>query len=176
MEALLDAVEARIRAALGYTSGQCAVQPDGAPEAWSGQIYLAVHPGEVRDNGSQGLRLDELYSVSVTITMKSAFMPKDRLGDKLVKRQYTGIYARAHAIRALIHMNQTVRTDANTLIGADENGFLTPLEFLSIGMLTARGPEWLSSDMKAPPHAVAAWSLEVRFGNANRVQKIEEMS
>ncbi len=176
MEALLLSVQDAIRTGLDYSPGQCGVQPDGAPNPWNGQYYLAIHPLDIRDNGSQGLRLDEMYSVGATITMRTGLFPKDRLGAKVVAKASTGIYARAEAIRALVHMNETIRAAANTEIGAGENGFLTPLEFQGIGMLMKQGPDWFSSPMRAPDHAITGYSLEVRFGGANRVQKIELQS
>ena len=176
MEALLNGVVDRILSVCGYSPRDCGVQPDGSPETWNGQIYVAVHPFEIRQVDDNALRMHEAYSLGVTLTMRTAWLPKDKLGPKIVARGTTGIYARAQAIRAAVHMSYAVITSANADIGATENGFLTPLVYEGMGRLTKQGPAWFSSPMKAPDHSATGYSLEIRFGGAERVQKLEEMS
>jgi hypothetical protein len=172
MPALLLAVRDRLRAALSLGAHECEVQPDGYPHPAAGEVFYAVHPGYV--NQDLDTCMDESYEVKVTITAKTGQAPLDRWGTRILTLASTGLYARAEAVRALLHMNETVRASANTTIGAQDNGFTETLRYRGMGPPTPRGPEWFSAeDESVPP---AGLSLELTFGGARRVQVIEEQS
>ena len=181
MDALLFAVRARLRASpsaspagLGLAAGECNVEMDGHPTAMSGQVYYAIHGGAISNDDD--LALDEVYEVLVTLTMKAGYLPRDRQGEHLGARASTGLYARALAVRALLHMDYNTLSEANSgnpwSIGSQDNGFVEPLKFAGIGRPQQQGPDWFFSE----GDDVAGRSLEVRFTGARRRQVIEEQS
>lgn len=183
MRALLLATRARLRATvllggLAYENGQCEIGWDGQPPPMAGQVFVAVHPGAVRSDHDLSLR--ETVALDLTLSMKTGGLPVDRYGEQSVVLATTGIYARAEAIRALLHMNYTVLNDANAgqsySIGASDNGFVEPLKFLSMTPPQERGPEWFWGESEFSGDAPAGLSITLSFGNAVRVQVIEEQS
>ena len=184
MQALLVAVTDRVRRQLGYTAEQCAVRPDGAPDPASGEVFVAVHPLGFRNTDDGAHRLDEEVEVGVTLTMRSGWLPVDRFGPELVAKDNTGLYARAEAIRALCHMDYTAINNANTAIGAGENGFVEPLKFRSCSAVRPQLPVWFSAEgtslnerqVKSHVDATCGMSVELTFGGARRVQTLEEQS
>lgn len=172
MQALLLAARDRIRSALSYANSECNVRPDGMPDPACGEVFVAIHPGVCRNDSD--LSLDEYVGVNVTLTMRASWLPVDQSGPELAAKASTGLYARAEAIRALLHMNYTVMDDANTTIGGSENGFVEPLKYRSMGTPQAKGPDWFSAeDEYTPP---AGWAIEIVFDDARRIQVIEEQS
>ncbi len=173
MRALLLAVESRLQTALSLTSANVGVQLDGIPPPFSGQLYVAVHPGGFTADDT-GLSLHESYDLSVTVSMRAGYAPKDRIASDLGTTATTGIYARAEAIRAALHMNEATRAAANVTIGAGENGFYHPLKFRSATPPQWQGSQWFGSEEDGDaPDGV---SITLSFGGAMRAQVIEEQS
>lgn len=174
MEALLLAVRDRLRTECDYADAQCDVQPDGRVPPPAGQVYVSVHPAGFRNTAEYDLGLDEAYDVTVTLTMRAGWLPRDRVGTQQTARPSAGLYARAAAIRAALHMAYAVTAAANEAIGDDENGFVEPLRFSSCSAPQEKGPEWFGAEGDATP--AAGYAVELRFVGARRVQVIEEQS
>lgn len=172
MPALLTAVRDRIRSVLSYAAFECDVQPDGAPDPASGQVYVSVHAGSVRNDDMESL--DEYFEVLVTITLKIGYLPVDAYGPQVILKTTTGLYARAEAVRRVVHMDYTAMTAANTTLGGSVNGFIEPLSYRGMRRPEVKGPAWFSAeDEDNPP---AGLSLELRFDGARRKQTLESMA
>lgn len=176
MQALLFAVRNYLRTGGGgpYANAECDVRPDGAPGPIGPQVFVAVSPGGIRNSDTSPHSLDEEYEIKVTLTMKSGWLPVDNYGPEMVAKASTGLYARAEALRARIHGNYTIINNANTTIGAGENGFIEPLKFSYMTPPQFKGPDWFSGeDLATPPSGLA---VDLTFVAARRVQVIEEQS
>lgn len=172
MPDLLNAVRDRIRSVLSYTNFECDVQPDGAPDPVSGQVYVSVHAGAIRNDDMESM--DEYYEVLVTLTMKVGYLPVDAFGPQVITKATTGLYARAAAIRKTCHMDYTAMTAANTALGGSVNGFVEPLSYRGMGRPEVKGPAWFSAEDENDPPAGLA--LEIRFDGARRKQTLESMT
>ena len=171
MPALVSAVVTQLKSALTLTDSTIISSFDGQPPPFSGQIFYVVHPGAV--SGGSDLRLEESYGVDVTITQRIPYVPFDRIDD-VFYHQSTGIYAKADAVKAALHMSYTVMNAANVIIGNSVNGFEEPLKYQSISSPVVRGADWFFADGEAnPPSGV---SLVVSFGGASRMQSIESQA
>jgi hypothetical protein len=180
MRSLLLATRDRLRDGLSYREGECEVGWDGMPQPRSGQVYVAVHPGSV--GNTQDQCLDESYSVDITLSLKMGTYPVDKWGNPGIVLADTGLYARAEAIRALIHMDYVSMNNANAgsdySIGILENGFIEPLKFAGMGSPTERDPGWWWSESQTQTQTMApsGLSITLSFNGARRVQVIEEQS
>jgi hypothetical protein len=181
MEALLLATRERLRAGLPLPPRECDVMPDGRPPAYAGEVFVAVHPGGISTAAGvdDDLALDEVYALVVTLTLRAAWLPRDRQGEFQTALAGAGLYARAERARALLHMSYAVLDLANFgqaySIGSGENGFHHPLVSEGCGPPEEKGPEWFDAVSEGaggdPP---AGWALAWRFGGARRRQVIEE--
>lgn len=172
-EAYLLATRNAIRTEFGLDEFHCDVTPDGKAAPISGQWYYAVHPGEMTNSAKNCL--DERVGLRVTITIRTGVAPVDRVGQNAVTPS-TGILARAKRLRALLHMNYAVMEAANALIsgeGVTVSGFSEPMRFLSATYLGPKGPSWFFADGQDEYTGLA---VELRFGDARRVQYIESQT
>lgn len=172
MSALLLAVRDSLKTSLSYTEAQCEVGWDGRPHPKAGQVFVAVHPGGIREEYVEG-RAD-VYNLTVTLSMRIGQLPVDRVGKSLVVLATTGLYDRAHAIAACLHRNTTVMSDANTTIGGSANGFCEALRFLSMSIPQQQGPEWWWAEDDANPPV--GLSIAIEFGECRRFQTYESQA
>lgn len=173
MPHLLQAVLDHLRASLALDESTSEVMPTGKPPAFSGDTFYVVHPGQIGTDQVEGL--EETFGVDVTITLRTGSVPADRVGTELILNTTTGIYARAAAVRAKLHMRYAdVMNDANAALGSGVNGFVEPLWFLGAGRVQEQGAAWFSA--KATTANPAGISLTLSFGRARRIQVIEEMT
>ena len=172
MRALLQATLNHLRDTLSLDASTSEVMPTGKPPAFAGEVFYTVHPGTVSNQDVHCL--DEQYSLDVTITLRSGKVPTDRVGTELLLAEDDGIYDRADAVRAAIHMRYVgLMNDANTDLTASVNGFVEPLVFLGYGRVQEQGGNWFGG--KGGPGS-AGISLTLSFGRARRAQTIESMT
>ena len=179
MSALLLAVRSRLRAAttatgggLAYEQTECDVGWDGRPHPSAGQVYVAIAPGGIQtDPHMYDEGRADAYEFTTTLSFRIGQLPVDRWGESSIVLATTGLYDRAHAIAALLHMNYTVMNDANTTIGATYNGFCECPRFSGMGAPQQQNPEWwwAEGQLHEPPVGL---SIEIRFGGAKRYQTI----
>lgn len=168
--ALLKGVESVLRTALADPDGRaCGVQPDGRPPPGAGQWYYAVHYAGRRGVGTIADHLDTAAQVTVTITAKMAYAPRDRRGDRLTLD--AELLDRAEAVARAVHGNYLVLVKANVLtpgVGTSTNGFVEPLLFQGDTPVLEKGPDWVYGQESSHPPTVLA--VEVRFGGARRIE------
>lgn len=183
--ALLTAVESRLRSAavLNDPNGEISgAQEDGRPPPFAGQWYYAVWWPGSRQTDANPLSLDVEHAVTVTITARMGYVPKDRRGAYL---KATGeLEQRAEAVAVAVHAEYAgVTVAANALIpgtaewaaaqlppvSPTKNGFVEPLRFLDYGPVKKQSAEWVGAK---PESNAAVYTIDVRFGGARRVQYI----
>ncbi len=183
--AILSGVEIRLRSsaclndqpaeAVGKLVG---VQPEGMPPPNAGQFYYAPYFAGLRNGDDNSLSMDWFYSVTVAITGRMGYAPKDRRGARMVLENQ--LLDRAIDLAGFLHQDELHRIRANELItGTAEqvalagsgsvtvNGFLTPLKLASISQVRPCPPEWMHTDQKTD-----SYYIEVAFQNAHRIQII----
>lgn len=156
---------------LGYDATNCEVGFDGQPPPFAGEWFVMVHPGEWSGRDIEGL--EESIGCQVTVTVRSAKVPRDRQGtNALTGPTGQSLDARLEAIRALLHLDYGMVDLANATITASANGFVEPLRFRDGGKPEPKGPEWFHADLEggSPPVGLAQ---TLAFGGAVRIQTKE---
>jgi hypothetical protein len=155
---------------------ECDVQPDGQPPPTFGERYLAVHPtgwgpGDTRiDYG-----LDEVYRVTVTITMRAPKAPRDRLAGEVFLKALTGMEKLARDVVKYLHQNHDVVNVANADIAGTDK-LMQPLFWDGTDVPPRQeGGEWVWSDSPDPKRPIAALVLPVHFREARRMQSYGNM-
>lgn len=186
IRALLKGVEKRLRSegvlddAPGDAVGRaCGIHDDGRPPNSAGQTFYAVWWGGGRGTDRNPQRHDVTHAVTVTLTARLNYAPRDRQGDRLAG--VGDVYDLVDAIAApgVIHGSWDVVNYANEFIAGtaawaalDEdnravsvNGFVEPLV---LGPFNRRPTPagWLGAD-GAPKDVVV---FDVRFELARRIQ------
>lgn len=192
LAALLMGVRDHLRSnengGLGLKEYECEVMPDGEPPEDAGDIYVAIHPSQWTQQNQAGTALDELFGIQITLSARARQIPGHRWGPDLLckPREGTwsgGVYARAEAIRAALHVNYTpTLTLASGLIDVaalanqtTANGFDgEPLFFRGCSPPVKRRATWWGA-VDAPPDEgcpYAGLTLTLSFDPCRRVQDI----
>src|SRR5690348_12331744 len=61
---------------LGLTAAQCDVNFDGQPTPVCGELFVCIFPGSWVATDVEGL--DEIYGISITVTVRMSLLPSDR--------------------------------------------------------------------------------------------------
>lgn len=157
----------RSKTGLALSAAQCDEQPDGQPPPSAGQLYYAVHENSWTNNDTENI--DEYFGVSVTITMRAGYVPKDRHAMALYREMRT---KREELSRFMLEQRYVVMNLANTKIGENANGFVEPLRFVSGGIIEEKGPDWFSATSSTSTAAGVACTLV--FNNARLVRPLIE--
>lgn len=143
MEALLIATVRHLREELRYTTQQCDIQPDGRPPATMGEFYVAIDEAGVQSNEKTHLR--ETFSITVTITRRTAPTPRDRRGSLYADRS-RALAAIERPVIVAVHNNQTLRALANAELGAPQENLgdqiLQPLWYAGRSRTRYESAEW----------------------------------
>lgn len=170
--ALMQAVETALRAFLTDPDGKaCGVQPDGQPPPNCGQWYYAIHWNGANQADRNPLSHDIAHTITVTITARMGYAPKDRRGARITMDAELIERAEAVAAPGVVHGNYEILNTANADIpgiGVSTNGFIEPLCLLGYGPVQFRGGDWVSSTSENPDTVL---TCEVRFGQARRIQR-----
>lgn len=167
--ALRLAADAHLASELSLTEGQHAVVVDGRPPMISGQRFVGVHAGDWSNANNESL--DEYIGLTVTITDRIGMFPFDRQGAEALEKAQTGLETFAEAVVAAIHSNYVLMNAANALIVGTVTTFVEPLRFRHGEKPTYRDGTWFGAE----PEQDAGLSITVVFGDARRVQKIDDM-
>jgi hypothetical protein len=136
-------------------------------------VFVAVHQLATRSTADDCL--DERYGFALTLTMRVAGVPLDRVGDRLLARslaETTGFNARADALRALGHMAWGWLQDANNLLLKRSTGtgtvygFCEPARYRGMDEPRLVGGEWFQAGAEGDVGLVAT----LRFEDCRRFQ------
>lgn len=195
MEALLLGVRDHLRTAVtadlfgeALSDKNCDVQPDGRPDPSCGLVYVSIHPGPIRQTDANGLSMDESYGVFITLTLRTGYVPQDRIGAHVVTKPILGLMHRARVIRRKVSMNYTPLDYAGGAyastawtggreysIAATKNGFIEPLRFKTAGVPEPKGAEWFwAVDEGDGVPAPAGVAVTLTFDDARRVQRLDD--
>ena len=169
-----------IRTALGLGTEPlvCDVTFDGQPHPGCGEWFYAVHPGSWQGQ-SEDADLEEIFGVSVTVTRRIGFAPKDRWGSEVWGKTLTGLDVKLRKIIVALHHSYPVLNAADATLYAESNtqwGFDEPLMFLGGTPPMPKGADWFSAqDINAGKFANAGAAQTLTFGRAKRCQPIEAM-
>lgn len=145
--ALLQAVEARLRDVLSDPEGKvCGVQDGPHPPPFAGQVYHAIHWAGCKGDDPNSLSTDKLHDVTVTLTWRMGYSPKDRRGARILASGE--LLEKAEFVADSLHMDYVSMNAANQLIsgfGTTTSGFVEPLKLGSIGTPQPVGPEWVGA-------------------------------
>jgi hypothetical protein len=188
IRALLLGVEKRLRSAAVFDD-----QPDeavgryvglmpapGKPPANFGQWYAAIYWGGGNQTDKNPQRHDVMHAVTVTLTARLNYAPKDRQAKRLTT--VGDIYDLVDRIAApgIIHGSWDVVSLANELIpgtqayidaeGLEEtatvNGFVETLVLDNFGPERQVGADWVGSETKD------VYAIDIRFSRARRIQGV----
>lgn len=163
----------------------CEIMPDGKPAPIAGMEFWSVHPSPnlSTNNTSQLDHIDERCDLSITYTRRTGPEPYDRLGQATITTPSphpgsgiptVGVLATARAA-AMYFATQSnayaVMNAANTLLGNDTTGFVEPMRFKGMSYLGIKGYEWFPGDVPDEGDAPSAIAVEIRLGDARRVQE-----
>lgn len=165
MKHLMDSAVTLMRTTLEIPENQCGKKILGRPSASCGQVYYAVHQGTWTNQDD--LCLEELMGLQITITMRLPVRPQDKLGDTIG----TEIEVLAERIALFFHMNYDHINAANTLIGAESNGFVEPLKFRNCTIPEVKTAEWFWSDQEG----LAGVAITINFDGAKRVRTLANL-
>lgn len=180
------AIRDRLRTQLGLTTGECDLTRGPEPHPSAGHTFIAIHQGSWSTRQPSDNYLDEVIGVHVTISLKAGRYPGDRWGTTLAGNSSDAdlppFELIARRIIAQIHLNHTLRGEANDNIANDSAGFIEPLRFLrAAGPPRNQMPEWWSATPPARrgqrPTAVtpAGMSQTLIFDGARRIQAQAEL-
>lgn len=150
--------------------GVCEITVDGKPPPVCGQRFVGIHAGDWSNSANESL--DERVSVQVTITDRIGVFPFDRQGAEALDKAKTAIETFAEAVVSAMHASYDVLNAANTLIEGTVTKFVEPLRFRFGERPTYRDGIWFGGD---DPDQGAGLSITLTFGDARRVQKIEDI-
>lgn len=154
------------------TVNQCVeVTFDGRPLPHHGENFIAVHPGGWRNSYDEGI--EELFDLNLTVSVKGGKVPLDRWGPELMENASTGLSKIVEKLRVMVHSNYTILSDANTIITASANGFITPPFFRDGGQPQPKSGKWWSARGKEEWGGLAQ---TLRFSDIQRDQTIESMT
>lgn len=170
---------------MNYDHASCEIMDDGRPPPRAGNFFVSVHGGKSSPGPANSRNLDELFSFSVTLTMRVT-VPLDRVGDQQIARnlalvplgQRQGFNARIEQLRAFLHMNWRITVlTGQTPASANDNilawyngttyGFIEPARYEGFEAPRLVGGEWFGADPEVSEVGVVS---EMRFAKARRFQ------
>lgn len=177
MQALLRGVESYLAQYVPLTPGEVGVRLRGRPPASGGQVYYGIYPTRYGRGPSpdQILGIDSLYGFGVAITLRTGYIPDDRIPEVALLNDDTGIYARVSQLIYLLHVyRHSLLCEINKFIvpsGADP--FVEPFEWEYADPEPRwEGPDWFSADPTQPDlDKYYGLVTEVRFTGGRRLQK-----
>lgn len=176
LPALLEEVRDYLREQNDYLPQECDVMPRGQPPPKSGQRYVAVHP-EDWSPADQDINnaLSETFSLAVTVTIRSPYVPEDRKAGKLWLESLYGIDKILREIIAtIVNGRQTIHVNcnANSRMGSNAEGFLEPLRWQGCDPEPRTvGPDWFYSTGTKD----VGLTQTARFGGATRIQTFSNL-
>lgn len=178
-EAIEEAALRTIRSASGefrYSTDNSGCMFDGEPPPACGNVWVSVWSDNSRR--SQGKTcLDEIFSLQVTITLRSSQLPWDAW--RLLRRE---LERRANRVRAALHADcydSRVARLASALMAADGSGqkvgFRDHLAFERMDGARRVGPDWFKADLDRVSAADSGIAQTLSFGGLRLIQALATM-
>ena len=168
MSALLLATQARILALGIVSAAQIGLVEDGQPPASAGQTFVRISPGAMTSR--MRVARARPYGIRVTITVKTAVAPADRLAAAFIQST-NQLYDLEQRIFSAVHESYEIQNDANVRLGDAVSGFLEPLKFDGTNDPEAKRADWFHSDIKGG-NTASGQALVMRFGDAFHLAKL----
>lgn len=159
-----------LRDHFGDTAGERIglAHPRLQPPAVAGQWFVGIGQATCQDGPAVGGDVqDDVYTLQISVTFKTAYAPYDRLGWEVNEplslppianagsvvpaASTTSIVDVANTIRSLLRERYTVVNNANTFIagfGSVTDGFVEPFHRVTVGPVEDKPPSWIFSDVK----------------------------
>jgi hypothetical protein len=170
-----------------FTSEEIQIMPGAEPPAYSGQKFISIH-GLNWDTGQSDdmhLGLDEVYGFACTLSMRSPVVPYDRQGPELYIKSFIGMEDICRRIIVLLHQSIPLIQSWDELILEDADILKTTLVNEYTVNLSTEYPRWVNCDaapepvdgswFSADPMEAAGLVMQVRFGQARRMQAYDQM-
>lgn len=179
LTALEQAVRDELRSGMKLAESICDTRlPPGEPPVWSGSEYFAVwgsdwSAGEYTAESDD--TFDEVFAVTITITKRIGDIPLDVLPGEVLHRTKLGLESTARkVIQTTIRGRFSICSRAQAILldrqsTATIQGFVEPIRFLGVDPPSLVGPDWFGAEEGGD----AGLIMNVRLGNARRIQKLE---
>lgn len=165
---LLIAVRNQLRKKLGLSAEECQVRPDGRPNPTSGDLFIAVYGSQKSGEEELELGIAKLYGVSCAITIRTAFLGDDKLGDFYVE-SLTGIEDISDKVEGYIHKRFEVMAAANDLIRDSSYKIIEPLRWTDTDPApTLVRDDWFDPTSTQNQAGAVGMVMVVRFSQARR--------
>ena len=142
--------------------------PNLQPPAVGGQWFVGIGQATCQDGPATGGDVqDDVYTLQISVTFKTAYAPYDRLGWEVNEpvsmppiantgsvvpaASTTSIVDVANTIRTLLRAQYTPINNANSFIpdfGTITDGFIEPFHRVTVGPVENKPPSWIFSDIK----------------------------
>lgn len=139
---------------------------DGRPPGNCGEMFISVHPGGFRGQSQE--YIDALHQANVTVTIRTAKTPFDRMGRFSVIDKELGLGNLVQKIVEYVHLNYIIVEYANDFIEDKKvNRWIEPLRLNVVSPPRLVGGDWFHADTPAQEEAVIQ---TISFGDARRIQ------
>ena len=161
-DALCIGIRDMLRTEYPFRKEYCENRPGGSysgrPPANSGQYYVAVFPGGIAPGPSpdQQLGVDEIHSVSIGITQRTAVATEDRFFEEAIFHKEEGAYTIFQRIARLMRTKRgkyDILNPINVAMSTDgvRGAFIEPLDFVAdTYQFVVKQPDWFLSEDIAP--------------------------
>lgn len=150
----------------------------GQPPAYTGQVFYSIHPLDWfggPSQGTQNIGSDELYSVGVTISLKTGRTAPDRLMEQEYLAQTTGLDDRLREVIKVMTQNRYTGILARANANITNHPIVEPLQWERCDPEPEIvGPDWFTSDPNSR-RPDSGWKQTAYFGGARRLQNINTM-
>ncbi|MCC7422539.1 MAG: hypothetical protein IT428_19845 [Planctomycetaceae bacterium] len=183
--ALMRGVRDRLRTVLSLGQDECDVQRGPRPTPRAGPVFLSVHPGEWRSHRDfvpgGSYYSDHVHGVRITISLKTAQIPRDRWGEEFAAAAQDAILALewlSEQVCLAVEGNIALINAANAYITGDASKFVSGelLTFVFGTVPEDQMPEWWGAVV--PPNITPqpqGLSRTMTFFGARRIRAIAEL-
>ena len=169
--ALMAATVDVLRKAQNLSPGECDCTVEGMPPDTAPKVFYGVFEGPWKVNPID-YALDESLGVNVAISVRSAYLQRDRLGRVTFLNSSKSIYRLARRLIGSVHNSYGLLTIANGYIDDGGAGFgPEPLLFAGSSNIIPKSGDWWASE----PDREAGLAMVVSFFGARRIQYLQDV-
>lgn len=176
LSALLLAVRNQLRTSLTLDASGCGIQLDAQPPPFFGQQYISIYGTSWKPTSEVMEGIDENFSLSIALTKRFPYAPKDRVADELYINLVGGMELLIRQINGIVHRSNPIQIATNVIVTAQFSSaskFIEPLVWKgSDSNPTIMNGAWCGSDDEKLMNDPAALLMQTYFGDARRVQSL----